>query len=163
LNKRGEQTNVEFFSTFHARSFLCALLLAASLRAAIPTCLSSQTTDLSSAASLIQQGNLSEAEQKLEAYLRAHPHSARANTLLGTACLKQGQLQRAVQALQKAIADAPSSLEARLALGDAFLAQGKLDDATAAYQAGVKIAPADARFNLALAKLYLGQGQFARS
>lgn len=125
--------------------------------------LSGQTTELAAIQNLIHQGKLSEAEQKLQAYLRLHPHSAKANTLLGTAYLKQGQLQQAVRVLQEATAAAPSSMEARLALGDAYLAGGKLEDALAAYQAGAKIAPHEVRLNIALAKLYLAQGQFSKS
>lgn len=142
---------------------ICAFALAASLLLAILPQLLAQTAELAAISSLIQQGKLADADQKLQAYLRVHPHSAKANILLGTVYGKQGNAQKAILALRNAVAAAPSDEEARLTLGDAYLADGKFDLALAAYQAGAKLAPRDTRFNLALAKLYLGSGEFAQS
>jgi cellulose synthase operon protein C len=122
-----------------------------------------QSAELAGISTLIQQGKLQEAEQRLHRYLLKLPHSAKANNLLGIVLLRQGHFEEAVDALQKATADAPGLLEPRLNLGDAYLAEGNLDAALTAYEGAAKIAPHDVRANLALAKLYLGSGEFAKS
>jgi tetratricopeptide (TPR) repeat protein len=123
----------------------------------------SASTELGAISSLIQQGKLGEAEQRLNRYLLKMPRSGRANHLLGTVYLRQGHFAQAEEVLQKAIAAAPGMLDARVNLGDAYLGDGKLEQALAAYQQALKIAPHDVSANLALAKLYLGAGEFAKS
>ena len=122
-----------------------------------------QSTELSRISSLIQQGKLDEAEQRLHAYLSKVPHSPKANDLLGIVYLRQERYKQAEEALQDAIARAPGLLEPRLDLGDAYLAAGKPDLALAAYRGAGKLAPHDVRPNIALAKLYLAAGEFAKS
>jgi len=122
-----------------------------------------QSAELAGISTLIQQGKLQEAEQRLHRYLTKLPNSAKANSLLGIVFLREGHFAEAEEALQKATAAAPALLEPRLNLGDAYLAGGKLDAALSAYEGAAKIAPHDARANLALAKLYLGTGEFAKS
>jgi len=124
---------------------------------------SAQSAELAAVSTLIQQGKLEEAEQRLHRYLLKQPHSAKAQNLLGTVYLRQGHFEQAEDVLQKAIASAPVLLEPRLNLGDVYLAEGKLDSAAAAYQGAGKIARHDVRANLALAKLYLRTGEFAKS
>lgn len=119
--------------------------------------------ELNSISTLVQQGKLDEAEQRLDRYLMKLPGSSKANNLLGTVYLRQGHFAQAEAVLQKAIAAAPAMIDARVNLGDAYLADGKVEQAQAAYQGAVKIAPHDAAANLALAKLYLGAGEFAKS
>ncbi|HEY6229362.1 MAG TPA: tetratricopeptide repeat protein, partial [Verrucomicrobiae bacterium] len=128
-----------------------------------PSRLMAQSSDLATISNLIQQGKLPEAEHHLQSYLKTHPHSAKASSLLGTLYMRQGKIQLAEKTLQKAVADAPASLDARIGLGEVYIAEGKLDDALAAYKAAVKISPQDPHANLALAKLYLGTGEFAKS
>jgi Flp pilus assembly protein TadD len=122
-----------------------------------------QSAELAGVSTLMQEGNLGEAEQRLHGYLLKFPHSARANNLLGEVYLRQGHYQQAEDALQKAIAGAPVLVEPRLNLGDTFLAEGKLDSAVTAYQSARKIAPHDVRANRALARLFLGTGEFSKS
>jgi tetratricopeptide (TPR) repeat protein len=122
-----------------------------------------QSTELSRISSLIQQGKLDEAEQRLHGYLLKLPHSPKANDLLGIVYLRQERYKQAEQALQEAITRAPGLLEPRLDLGDAYLAEGKPDLALAAYREASKLAPHDVRTNIALAKLYLAAGEFAKS
>jgi cellulose synthase operon protein C len=122
-----------------------------------------QSAELAGVSTLMEQGDLGEAEQRLHRYLLKVPHSARANNLLGEVYFRQGRYEQAEDALQKAIAGAPSLAQPRLKLGDAFLAEGKLESAITAYQGACKIAPHDTRANLALAKLFLGTGEFAKS
>ncbi|MFI5093329.1 MAG: tetratricopeptide repeat protein [Candidatus Acidiferrales bacterium] len=122
-----------------------------------------QSAELDHAFSLVQQGKVQEAEQRLLHYLQTRPGSPRANNLLGTIYLRQGRFEQAEVLFQKAVAEAPKFLEPRVNLGEAYLAAGKLDLALAAYQAAAKIAPADPRVNLGLAQLYLGEGEFAKS
>jgi Flp pilus assembly protein TadD len=121
------------------------------------------STELSAISSLIRQGKLDEAEQRLNRQLLKMPRSGRANHLLGTVYLRQGHFAQAEEVLQKAIAAAPGMLDARVSLGDAYLGDGKLEQALAAYQQALIIAPHDVSANLALAKLYLGAGEFAKS
>jgi len=122
-----------------------------------------QSSELAAIFTLIQQGKLQEADQRLHRYLLKLPHSAKANDLLGLLYLRQGHFAQAEETLQKAAASAPARLEPRLNLGDAYLAEGKLDSALTAYQSAARIAPHDVRANLALAKLYLDTGEFAKS
>jgi Flp pilus assembly protein TadD len=141
--------------------FACAsIALAFFLPPGIAT---AHSAELAAVSLLIRQGKLQEAEQRLDRYLLKMPHSAKANSLLGTVYLRQGRFEQAEDALQKAIAGAPALLEPRLNLGDAYLAEGKLDLALTTYQRASKVAPHDLRANLALAKLYLGTGEFAKS
>jgi tetratricopeptide (TPR) repeat protein len=141
--------------------FACACIVLASFH--LPRIASAQSTELTAVSTLIQQGKLEEAEQRLHRYLLKSPHSAKAYNLLGTVYLRQGHFEQAEAVLQKAIARAPALVEPRLDLGDAYLAEGRLDSALAAYLGGGKIAPHDVRANLALAKLYLSSGEFAKS
>jgi len=122
-----------------------------------------QSTELSRISSLIQQGKLDEAEQRLHGYLIKVPHSPKANDLLGIVYLRQERYKQAEEALQRAITSAPVLLEPRVDLGDAYLAEGKPDLALAAYRGATKLAPHDVRPNIALAKLYLATGEFAKS
>src|ERR1700722_14163354 len=122
-----------------------------------------QSTELSRISSLIQQGNLAEAEQRLHGYLIRLPHSPKANDLLGIVYLRQEHYKQAEEALQRAVTSAPGLLEPRLDLGDAYLAEGKPDLALAAYRGAGKLSAHDVRANIALAKLYLAAGEFAKS
>jgi tetratricopeptide (TPR) repeat protein len=124
---------------------------------------SAQRTELVIVSALIKKGNLKEAEHRLDNYLKIHPGSVKANTLLGTVYLRQDRFDLAEPALKKAIALGPTRLEPRVSLADAYSAVGKLDLALTAYQVAVKIAPADPHINLSLAKLYSGNGDFAKS
>src|SRR5580704_12437423 len=83
-----------------------------------------QSSELAGVTSLMEHGNLVEAEQRLQRYLLKLPHSARANSLLGELYFRQGRYQQAEDVLQKAIASAPGLVEPRLNLGDSFLAEG---------------------------------------
>jgi tetratricopeptide (TPR) repeat protein len=141
--------------------FAYACIVLASLL--LPGVACAQNAELATVSTLIQKGKWEEAEQRLHRYLLKLPHSAKANTLLGTVYLRQGHFEQAEDALQKAITSAPALLEPRLNLGDAYLSEGKLDLALSAYQGAAKNAPHDVRANLALAKLYLGTGEFAKS
>lgn len=122
-----------------------------------------QGIELSRISSLIQQGKLDEAEQRLHGYLLKLPHSPKANDLLGIVYLRRERYKQAEEALQQAITSAPGLLEPRLDLGDAYLAEGKPDLALASYRGASKLAPHDVRPNIALAKLYLATGEFAKS
>jgi Flp pilus assembly protein TadD len=124
---------------------------------------SPQSTELTRISSLIQQGKLEEAEQRLHVYLVKLPHSPKANSLLGVVYLRQERYKQAEEPLREAIARAPALLESRVDLGDACLAEGKPDLALAAYRGASRLAPHDVRTNLALAKLYLAAGEFAKS
>ena len=128
-----------------------------------PRIASAQSGELAGVSTLIEQGKLGEAEQRLHRYLLKLPHSARANNLLGEVYLRKGRIKEAEDALQKAIAGAPALFEPRLNMGDAYLEEGNLGAALTAYQRASKIAPHDVRANLALAKLYLAKGEFAKS
>jgi Flp pilus assembly protein TadD len=128
-----------------------------------PGTVKAQSAELAGVFTLMEQGNLVEAEQRLHRYLLKLPHSARANNLLGEVYFRQRRYQQAEGALQKAIASEPALVEPRLNLGDAYLAEGKLESAITAYQGACKIAPHDVRANLALAKLFLSTGEFAKS
>lgn len=143
------------------RVFACVCIALASVHA--PGIASAQTGELASISTLMKQGKLGEAEQRLHRYLLKLPHSAKANKLLGQVYLRQGRFKEAEDALQNAIIGAPALFEPRLHLGDAYLAEGKLDEAVTAYEGAGKIAPHDVRLNLELAKLYLAKGEFAKS
>jgi tetratricopeptide (TPR) repeat protein len=128
-----------------------------------PETVRAQSAELAGVSTLMEQGNLVEAEQRLHRYLLKLPHSARANNLLGEVYFRQGRYEQAEDALQKAVAGAPALVEPRVNLGDAFLAEGKLEPAITAYLGACKISPHDVRANLALAKLFLATGEFAKS
>jgi tetratricopeptide (TPR) repeat protein len=122
-----------------------------------------QGPELTRISSLIQQGKLEEAEQRLHRYLIKLPNSPKASSLLGIVYLRQERYRDAEDTLQQVIARAPALLEPRLTLADTYLAEGKPDLALAAYGAASKLSPQDVRTNLALAKLYLAAGEFAKS
>jgi tetratricopeptide (TPR) repeat protein len=136
----------------------CVLLVLLPLKNAL-----AQTNELAGISTLVEQGKLEEAEQRLHRYLEKLPRSAKANTLLGEVYLREGHFTEAESALQKAVAAAPASVVPRLTLGDVLVAEAKLDSAIAAYQEAAKVSPHDVRANLALSKLYLGSGEFQKS
>jgi len=145
--------------------FACSCIFVCSCIASfcLPKGTPAQSTELSRISSLIQQGELDAAEQRLHSYLLKLPHSPKANDLLGIVYLRQERYKQAEEALQQAVTGAPGLLEPRLDLGDAYLAEGKPDLALAAYRGASKLAPHDVRTNIALAKLDLTAGEFAES
>lgn len=122
-----------------------------------------QSSELAGIATLIQQGNVEEAEQRLHRYIAKLPNSAKAHELLGEVYDREGHFDQAEEALKQAIAAAPARSDARLELGEVYAAEGKFDAALDVYEGARKIAPHNVRVNVALAKLHLSTGEFAKS
>lgn len=84
-----------------AHSLVCSFALAALMFFAAPARLPGQTSELTSISALLQEGKLTEAEQKLRAYLRVHPSSVKANTLLAELYLANGEFAKSLQAAER--------------------------------------------------------------
>jgi len=100
LNSFNKLRGFSLVESLRGHSLACTLVLAGFIAFSTPARLPGQTTELATISSLIQRGKLAEAEQKLQSYLRAHPHSAKANALLAEIYLANGEFAKSLEAAE---------------------------------------------------------------
>src|SRR5277367_1337995 len=93
--------------------------------------------EMGALAALLYQGNLSEAEHRARALLKAHPDAGMLWKILSIALVRQGK--DALQALRRSALLLPHDFETKHWLGNALVAIGQYEAAVANYQAALKI------------------------
>jgi len=150
-------------------SRLCALvfslLAAAQLGSALPqspktnsTKSAGEISPLQTAQQLIQQGQLEQATQIVQAQLRSNPNSAETYNLLGIIYTSEKRYADANDAFQEALKLAPDSKTTHNNLGNLYVAEQKLDLAEKEFRSVLKSSPSnrDANYNLGLLLLAKG-------
>jgi len=106
---------------------------------------------------LIEQGRLDEARQKLQSQLAASP-SVEGFNLLGIVCGSQKDFPGALDAFQHALTLEPNSLKTHNNLGNLYVAGGKLALAEKEFRTVLRLAPADRDGNFNLGLLLMAKG-----
>jgi tetratricopeptide (TPR) repeat protein len=110
-----------------------------------------QINHVEKAASLLNQGQIEQAESEAHKALADPTSRPLALAMIGTIRLQQNKYEESTTYLTKALALNPRLVGARLSLGTAYVLQGKLDLAKKNFEKGLALDPGnfDARFNLA--------------
>src|SRR5262249_50312432 len=140
-------------------ALIVALLAAAQLGSALPQSSKSVATKsahevspLQPAQQLIQQDQLEQATQIVQAQLRSNPDSAEAYNLLGIIYTSEKRYAEANDAFQQALKIAPDSKTTHNNLGNLYVAEQKLDLAEKEFRSVLQSSPSnrDANYNLGL-------------
>jgi tetratricopeptide (TPR) repeat protein len=118
---------------------------------------------LERASRMIGAGQLSSAEEELNAVLRRAPQDANALNLLGVVRAQQQRAGEAEQLFMRAVKAAPTLLGAYLNLGRLYLELEKTDRALWAFEEAGKLSPQDPGINLNLALLYERRREYERA
>ena len=109
--------------------------------------------------SLLQQGRVSEAKQKLQDILVHDPKSIEGYNLLGIVLISQRDYDGASGALQRALQLNPASPRTRNNLGNLYVAQQKLDLAEKEFREVLRTSPANSDANYNLGVVLLGSNK----
>jgi tetratricopeptide (TPR) repeat protein len=104
------------------------------------------------AETLLRQGSVEEAKQKIEEQLKLNPSSVEGYNLLGIVYSGEKDYDHALEAFQHALTIDPNSTRTHNNLGNAYVAQGKFDLAEKEFGRVLRLDPAnrDANYNLGL-------------
>ncbi len=121
----------------------------------------SESAALLEAQTLLQQGAISEAKQKIQEELALHATSVAAYNLLGIAYSSEKDYEGALQAFQHALRLNPKSAKTHENLGNLYVAENKLDLAQKEFESTLRIDPADSDGNYNLGLLLMAKGESA--
>jgi len=138
--------------------FLCWLLFLSSASLA-----ASSREALQKAASLIEQGQLEDAEKEARLALADPSTRAVACAVLGTIRFQQKRLPESVHFLEQALRLEPHLLGAHLSLAEAYSLQGKSDLALKLYRRVLELDPSNPTARLALARYEAEKGNYRQS
>jgi tetratricopeptide (TPR) repeat protein len=166
-------------SSFHlvgnqARMWLCGLLALAASFAVVPATAAPQESGAPSkpahpspqgqspfleAETLLSQGAIDQAKQRIQEQLALHPSSIEGYNLLGIVYSTQKDFPNALEAFRHALKLDPASPKTRNNLGNLYIAQGKPDLAEKEFQTVLRADPAnrDANYNLGLLLMARGK------
>lgn len=115
------------------------------------------------AETLLEQGHIAEAKEKIKEQLAQHPDSVEGYNLLGIADSAQTNFSDAIDALQQALKLDPKSTKTHNNLGNIYLAANKSELAQKEFSKALQLDPAnrDANYNLGL--LLLAQDHAAEA
>src|SRR5215469_78504 len=115
-----------------------------------------QINHVETAATLLGQGKLDQAESEARKALADPTTKPLALAMLGTIRLQEGKYPESATLLNQALALNPHLVGARSSLGTAYVLQGKIDLAKQTFQRVLTLDPGnvDARFNLAKIETY---------
>jgi tetratricopeptide (TPR) repeat protein len=104
------------------------------------------------AATLLRQGSVEEAKQKIEEQLKLNPSSVEGYNLLGVVYSGEKDYDNALEAFQHALTLDPNSIRTHNNLGNVYVAQEKLDLAEKEFGKVLRLDPTnrDANYNLGL-------------
>jgi tetratricopeptide (TPR) repeat protein len=115
-------------------------------------------TPFAEAETLLRQGSIEEAKEKIQQQLALHPASVAGYNLLGIAYSSEKDYSNALEAFQHALKLSPSSTKTLNNLGDLYMAQAKPDLAEKEFRTALRLNPADSEANYNLALLLLAKG-----
>jgi tetratricopeptide (TPR) repeat protein len=136
----------------------CAL---AQQHPAAPPAHESESAELVEAQTLLQQGAISEAKQKIQEELALHPTSVAAYNLLGIIDSSQKDYDSAQQAFQHALVLGPRSVKTHNNLGNLYIAENNLALAEKEFESVLHIDPGDNEGNYNLGLLLMAKGESA--
>ena len=110
------------------------------------------------AETLLRQGLIAEAKNKIQEQLQLHPTSVEGYNLLGIVYSNEQDFSNALEACQHALKLAPNSTKTLNNLGNVYAAQGNLDLAEKEFRKTLSIEPAnnDGNYNLGLVLMAKG-------
>jgi tetratricopeptide (TPR) repeat protein len=121
----------------------------------------SESAELAEAQTLLQQGAISEAKQKIEGELALHPTNVAAYNLLGIACSSEKDYASALLAFQHALRLNAKSVKTHNNLGNLYVAENKADLAQKEFETALRLDPGDNEGNYNLGLLLMSQGESA--
>jgi len=144
--------------TLSARFFLCTALILW-----VSPALADSRQALQSAAELVEQGHLDEADQQAHLALSDPRTRAAACSVLGTIRLQQKRIPESVNFFKEAVRLEPRLIGARLSLAEAYMAQGKQPAAAAMYRRVLELDQSNAAARFALARIESEKGDYRQS
>jgi tetratricopeptide (TPR) repeat protein len=115
------------------------------------------------AETLLRQGSIQEAKEKIQQQLALHPDSIAGYNLLGIAYTSEKEYANALAAFQHALRLSPSSTKTHNNLGNLYIAQEKTNLAEKEFHTALHLHPADREGNYNLALLLMAKGLAAES
>jgi tetratricopeptide (TPR) repeat protein len=120
-----------------------------------------ESADLASAQALLQQGSISEAKQRIQEQLAAHPKSIAAYNLLGIVYSSEKDYVDALQAFQHALRLNPKSVKTHNNLGNLYVTEDKTDLAQKEFERALRLDFGDSESNYNLGLLLMSKGESA--
>ncbi len=145
--------SIDTFSRAGSGKLPARLFLAASILLSVSSAVADSKRALQTAADLVQQGRLDEAEQQARVALSDPQTRAAVCSVLGTIRLQQKRIPESVSFFQEAIRLEPRLVGARLSLADAYIAQGKQASALAMYRRVLELDSSNVVARFALARV----------
>lgn len=145
---------------FHTQAIITLLfILLAPLCAHAQKSSSSPARQLERVAALISENRIEEAEQRLNAILKASPNEALALNLLGTIRAKQGRLDDAEALFTRAVSIDNQFLGAHMNLAYLYLLKGVPDKTISELREVLRLDPNNPDISYKLARLLISQGR----
>jgi tetratricopeptide (TPR) repeat protein len=115
------------------------------------------------AETLLRQGSMEEAKQKIEEQLKLNPSSVEGYNLLGIVYSSEKDYDNALEAFQHALTLDPNSARTHNNLANAYVAQAKLDLAEKEFGRVLRLDPANREANYNLGLVLLAKGSAAQA
>ena len=144
-------------------SLMVGLLILALTASFVPAQKAGLQQRLESAAALIRDQRLAEAEQQLKAILKTAPNEAAALNLMGTIRAQQGRLNEAEAFLTRAAKIDPTFVAVHMNLAYLYLLKRAPEKTVSELKEVVKLEPSNLEANYKLARLLLSGGQIEES
>ena len=115
------------------------------------------------AETLLRQGSVAEAKQKIEEQLKLNPSSVEGYNLLGIVYSSERDYEKALEALQHALTLDPHSIRTHNNLGNVYVAQEKFDLAEQEFGKVLRLDPTNREANYNLGLVLLARGSPAQA
>jgi tetratricopeptide (TPR) repeat protein len=115
------------------------------------------------AETLLAQGSVAEAKQRIQEQLKLHPSSVEGYTLLGIVCSNENDYPHALEAFQHALKLDSNSTKARNNLGNLYVVQAKIALAEKEFRTVLRLDPANRDGNYNLGLLLVAKGAAAEA
>ena len=162
LSPSAQSCPLGILSLLLLKTILALLLLLLPASAATPQTNSIQER-LESAAALIRDNRIAEAEQELKSVLKAAPNEAAALNLLGTLRAQQGRLNVAEILLTRAAKIDPGFVAVHMNLAFLYVLKNAPEKTISELKQVVKLEPGNVEANYKLGRILLSRGQIDES
>lgn len=106
---------------------------------------------------LLNQGKVTEAQAKLETFLKSQPGSSQATNLLAQAYLSDDHYEKALQTIRGGLKSNPLNAQTVATYGHCLFREGNLSQAETQFRKSLKIDPTQASAHLGLGRIYLSR------